>query len=78
MKTCYWCKGPLKRQRIEHMHEWAGQRFLIRNVSAEVCTQCGEAFLSPSTLKAIDRVVAEGRPRQSVSIPVFELKPRAA
>jgi hypothetical protein len=31
MKTCYWCKGPLKRQRIEHMHEWAGQRFLIRN-----------------------------------------------
>jgi len=25
MKTCYYCKGPLRRRRIEHMHEWGGE-----------------------------------------------------
>ncbi len=22
MKTCHYCKGPLRRRRIEHMHSW--------------------------------------------------------
>ena len=78
MKACYFCKGPLRVRRIEHVHEWGGERFLIRNVRAEVCGQCGEIFLGPSTLKEIDRVVAKGRPKGHVSVAVFELKSRAA
>jgi len=78
MKTCFFCKGPLRVRRIEHMHEWGGQRFLIQNVRAEVCGQCGEVFLPPATLKAIDRVVSEGRPKKHVSVAVFDLKSRAA
>ena len=78
MKTCYYCKGPLRRRRIEHMHEWGGERSLIKNVQAEVCDQCGEAFLAPATLKEIDRLVSNGRPKGHVSVAVFELKSRAA
>ena len=78
MKTCFYCKGPLRRRRIEHMHEWGGQRYLIKNVQAEVCSQCGEAFLAPATLKEIDRIVSKGRPKSHVSVAVFELKSRAA
>jgi YgiT-type zinc finger domain-containing protein len=78
MTTCYYCKGPLRRRRIEHMHEWGGERFLIKNVQAEVCGQCGEAFLGPATLKEIDRLVSNGRPKGHVSVAVFELKSRAA
>ena len=78
MKTCYFCKGPLRVRRIEHMHEWGGERFLIRNVAAEVCSQCGEVFLAPRTLKEIDRVVSRGRPSTHVSVAVFDLKSRAA
>ncbi len=78
MKTCYFCKGPLGNRQIEHMHEWAGQRFLIRNVRADVCGQCGEVFLDPGTLKEIDRVVSEGRPKEHVSVAVFDLKSHAA
>lgn len=78
MKKCYFCKGPLRVRRIEHMHEWGGKRFLIRNVRAEVCRQCGEVFLSPATLKAIDRVVAKEQPKEHVSVAVFDLKSRAA
>jgi len=78
MKTCFYCKGPLRKKKIEHMHEWGKQRFLIRNVSAEVCQQCGEAFLAPATLKEIDRIVTKGKPDGHVSVAVFELKSRAA
>ena len=78
MKTCYYCKGPLRRRRIEHMHEWGGEHFLIKNVQAEVCGQCGEPFFAPTTLKEIDRLVSKGKPRSHVSVAVFELKPRAA
>ena len=78
MKTCYFCKAPLSNRHVEHMHEWAGQRYLIRNVQADVCDQCGEAFLAPSALKEIDRVVSEGRPKEHVSVAVFDLKSDAA
>ena len=78
MKTCYFCKGPLRVRRIEHVHEWGGERFLIRNVRAEVCGQCGEVFLAPGTLREIYRVVAKGRPKGHVSVAVFDLKSRAA
>jgi len=57
MKICYYCKGPLCRRTIQHMHHWGGRHFLVKNVRAEVCGQCGEVFLSPATLKAIDRLV---------------------
>lgn len=78
MKTCYFCKGRLRVRRIEHMHEWGGERFLIRNVRGEVCSQCGEVFLAPATLKEIDRLVTKGRPKEHVSVAVFNLKSRAA
>ena len=58
MKTCYFCKAALRRRRIEHMHQWDGKRHLIKNVTAEVCPQCGEAFLAPPALRALDRVVS--------------------
>jgi YgiT-type zinc finger domain-containing protein len=78
MKTCYFCKAPLRVRRIEHMPEWGGERFLLRNVRAEVCGQCGEVFLGPQTLREIDRVVSRGRPSKHVTVAVFDLKSRAA
>lgn len=78
MKTCFYCKGPLRRRRIEHMYEWGGARYLIRNVAAEVCAQCGEVYLAPKTLDAIDRVVERKKPDGYVSVAVYNLKTSAA
>lgn len=72
MKTCFYCKGPLRRRRIEHMHEWSGRPVLIRNVAAEVCTQCGEVYLVPKTLDAID-AVGRKEPDGHVSVSVYDL-----
>lgn len=36
MSDCRFCGGPLRRRRIEHMHEWGGQRVLIRKPDGHV------------------------------------------
>lgn len=47
MKSCPFCKAPLKRKTIEHIHRWGRRLYLFKNIQAEVCGQCGETFLKP-------------------------------
>lgn len=74
MKSCPFCKAPLKRKAIEHIHRWGGRLYLFRNVQAEVCSQCGETFLKPALLRLMDRCTATGKVgRARLSIPVISL-----
>ena len=54
LKTCPFYKGDIKIRRVNPMHEWGDEFYLFENVAAEVCGQCGEVFLAPEALKAID------------------------
>ena len=74
MTRCPFCKGRIEQRRIEHVHRWKGELYLLKNVPAEVCTQCGEVFFGPDALKAMDRVVdKKARPEGHRSVPVFSL-----
>ena len=74
MNECPFCKAPVEDKRIEHVHRWNGKLFILRNVPAEVCTQCGETFFGPDALRAMDSVVTRERsPEDHVSVPVFSL-----
>ena len=74
MKQCPFCKGPVEGRRVEHVHRWEGCLYILRNVPAEVCTQCGEVFFDPAALKAMDNIVmGEREPHEQLSIPVYTL-----
>lgn len=74
MKECPFCRGSIEERQIEHPHRWGGRLYILRNVRAEVCTQCGETFFSPNTLEAMDRIVeGNNAPSEYVSVPVFSL-----
>ena len=74
MKKCAFCKAPMKEDRIEHVHRWEGKLYLLQNVPAEVCSQCGEVFFGPDVLKAMDGVVMQkDKSEGQLSIPVFSL-----
>jgi YgiT-type zinc finger domain-containing protein len=74
MKECPFCKGPITIRRIEHVHRWQGNFYILRNVPAEVCTQCGEVFFAPKELGAMDDIVMRGRkPQEHLSVPVYTL-----
>ena len=74
MRQCPFCKGSIGQQRIEHVHRWKGKLHVLRNVPAEVCTQCGGVLLAPDVLKDMDEIAAMRRkPDQHIRVPVFSL-----
>lgn len=74
MRECFFCKGQVVEQRIQHIHQWGEQIIIFENVPAEVCQECGEVFFAPEVLEAMDRIVLEEQnPRTRISVPVFFL-----
>ena len=74
MTVCPFCKGRIEQRQVEHIHRWQGELYLLRNVPADVCTQCGDMFFGPDALKAMDKVVGkQTEPESHRSVPVFSL-----
>ncbi len=73
MTACPLCKGRLERRVISYTQPFEGKLYVIDNVPAEVCRQCGEIVLDPSTAKRIQELVWSGEPKRSLQLPVFDL-----
>ncbi len=52
MKTCYMCHGKLKKALIDVSIEGV----VVRDVLAEVCTQCGEQYFDTKTSTFVQNV----------------------
>ena len=55
--TCELCGGKLKRRRVTMQHWLDGKLYVVENVIAEVCPQCGERYYHAKTLDAIDAML---------------------
>ena len=76
MNKCYFCKGTVNAERVTHVHRWAGRFIILEDVPAEVCQQCGEVYLAPEALKAMDRLAREvekEKPKKQLLVPVYSL-----
>lgn len=74
MQRCYFCKGKVEARRIRHVHEWGEQIYILENVPAEVCTQCGEQYFAPETVRRFDAIVEGGeKSRRKLQVPVYTL-----
>jgi YgiT-type zinc finger domain-containing protein len=74
MDRCYFCRGPVIETRIEHLHRWEGRIFLITDLLADVCEQCGETYLTPEVLERIDHAVSQsGTATEFIQVPVLSL-----
>jgi YgiT-type zinc finger domain-containing protein len=78
MKNCPFCKGSIKKIAVDHLHRWGKEIFLFENVTAEVCSQCGETFLAPEVLELMDNhVKGKLRPDKTLTIPVIDMTEKA-
>lgn len=78
MKTCPFCKGDIDIRKINHMHKWGDAFYLFKNITAEVCKQCGEVFFFSDTLKLIDKYVVERKKvKKTISVPVIGMSDMA-
>ena len=73
MKVCYFCGGNIERKKIRHIHQWGDKIIIFENLPVEVCSQCGEKYLSPDTIEMIDKVTATAEPKKYARIPVISL-----
>ena len=71
---CDFCGGHTKRRRVKKHHRYKGRLYLIENVPAEVCQECGERYFHATTLDAIDRLLAGDHPvKETLQVEVVPM-----
>jgi len=56
--VCEFCQGQTMRRRITKQHWFHKQLYVIEDVPAEVCMECGERYVHAKVLDTIDRLLA--------------------
>lgn len=54
---CELCGGTTVKKTARKQHWLKGRLYIVENVEAEVCTQCGESYFHARTLDAIDKLL---------------------
>jgi HTH-type transcriptional regulator/antitoxin MqsA len=73
MTECLYCKGELEERRVSRIQEYEGRWYLIENLPALVCRQCGEVYYTPDTHdRVLDLVKAGTRPTRTETLSVLD------
>lgn len=56
---CEFCGGDTKLKSVKRQHWFQRRLYIVENVEAEVCTECGERYFHAKTLDAVDDFLAK-------------------
>ena len=59
-EECLFCKGRLQKQLVTRVQEFEGHWYIIENLPAMVCSQCGETFYTPDAHDRVLDLIAGG------------------
>lgn len=72
--TCEFCGGQTLKKKVKRHHWLHGKLYIIENVEAEICSQCGERYFHAKTLSDIDRLLtAEHEVKERIEVEVVSL-----
>ncbi len=54
---CEFCQGTTETRKVRKQHLYRGRLYIVENVDAEVCRECGERYFHASTLTAVNRML---------------------
>lgn len=66
---CEFCGGETAHRYVRKLHWFHRKLYILENVAAEVCQECGERYYHATTLDAIDQMLS-GTPAVREHIPV--------
>lgn len=74
MDQCDLCSGELNpgKTTLDIWHD--SKLIIIQDISADVCEQCGEAYLTPGISEKLDQFLAEYhkyKPKRYIPVPQF-------
>ena len=71
---CEFCSGNTIKKNVKRQHWLKGKLYIVENVGAEVCTECGERYFHATVLDRIDRyLLAEHKVKERVNVEVVSL-----
>jgi len=69
---CEFCNSNTALRKVRKQHWFKGRLYIIQNVEAEVCEECGERYFHASTLDKIDEMISgEHDVREVLSVEVL-------
>ncbi len=72
---CDYCAGKTVSRRAKKHHWHKGQLYVVENVPAEVCRECGERYYHAKTLDAIDRLLeGDHQVKKNLNVEVVALE----
>lgn len=76
---CEFCGGETRSKRVKRQHWLNGKLYIIENMEAEICTECGERYFHAKTLDAVDALLAgQHTVEERLSVEVFRFNQAAA
>jgi len=54
---CEFCDSNTTLRKVRKQHWFKGRLYIVQNVEAEVCEECGERYFHASTLDKIDEMI---------------------
>lgn len=54
---CEFCGGQTVKKKVKKQHWLHGKLYLVENVEAEVCSECGERYFHAKILDVIDNLL---------------------
>lgn len=71
---CELCGGSTIRKKVRRQHWLEGKLYLVENVEAEVCLECGERYFHATVLDRIDQLLkADHSVKQHLDVEVVSL-----
>ena len=71
---CEFCGGETRIKKVKRQHWLRDRLYIIENVEAEVCQECGERYFHAATLDAIDHHLLTEHPvKKQISVEVVDM-----
>jgi len=55
---CEFCDSETSKKKVRRQHWLKGKLYIVEDVEAEVCRECGERYFHAATLDRIDMLVS--------------------
>ena len=73
---CEFCGGKTSLKRVRKIHWHQHRLYIVDDVEAEVCRECGERYYHATTLDILDELLESGQPivKEQLQVPVIGMQ----
>jgi len=72
--VCDFCGARTVKRKVRKQHWLHGRLYIVENVEAEVCPECGERYFHATVLDKIDQLLeSEHRVKECLDVEVVSL-----